>query len=78
MLVLQGGRDYQVTVEQDFAGWKRGLAGKKNATLRVFDGLNHLFVAGEGPSRPAEYEKTGHVDAAVVTAIADWVVAAGR
>lgn len=73
VLVLQGGRDYQVTVAKDFEGWKRGLAGKKNATFRVFDSLNHLFQAGEGPSKPAEYERGGHVDAGVVEALAVWI-----
>src|SRR5262249_31333943 len=32
LLVLQGERDYQVTVA-DFQGWKKALAGRKDATL---------------------------------------------
>jgi hypothetical protein len=69
MLVLQGGRDYQVT-SKDLDGWKKALAGRPGVTIREFADLNHLFVTGEGKSTPAEYEKGGHVDVRVVEAIA--------
>jgi dienelactone hydrolase len=72
MLVLQGGRDYQVTME-DFGGWKRALAGRPHATLTVYPALNHLFISGEGRSIPSEYLQPGHVDPQVVTDIADWI-----
>ncbi len=72
MLVLQGGRDYQVTAK-DFEGWRAALGGESWVTLRLFPQLNHLFVAGEGPSTPAEYERPGHVAAEVVEAVASWV-----
>ncbi len=72
MLFLQGGRDYQVT-QECFTAWKTALAGRDNATFRLFPRLNHLFVAGEGPSGPAEYGVPGHVDEEVVRAIADFV-----
>lgn len=73
ILVLQGGRDYQVTAK-DFAGWTRALRGIPNATLRSYPKLNHLFVAGEGPSTPADYEKPGHVAGEVVEDIASFVL----
>ncbi len=72
ILILQGGRDYQVT-KADFAIWKKQLAGKENITLKLYEPLNHLFIAGEGPSTPAEYEQPGHVDERVVADIADWI-----
>lgn len=75
MLVLQGERDYQVTVADDFGAWKSALANEKNATLRTYPGLNHLFARGDGPPSPAEYAKPGHVDQSVVDDIADWVTA---
>ena len=43
--------------------------------LISYPGLNHMFVAGAGPSTPAEYQQEGHVDAAVVRDIATWVLA---
>jgi uncharacterized protein len=75
MLVLQGERDYQVTVKDDFGAWKTALAHKKNATLRTYPGLNHAFATGVGPPSPADYAKPGHVDQSVVDDIAAWVTA---
>lgn len=74
VLVLQGGRDYQVTVAKDLPAWKAALAAKKNASVRVLPSLNHLFLAGEGASTPAEYEVPGHVDASVIDAVAAWIL----
>ncbi|AQZ62182.1 Hydrolase (HAD superfamily) [[Actinomadura] parvosata subsp. kistnae] len=74
MLILQGGRDYQVTVADDLAGWRAGLAHRKDVTIRVHDADDHLFFPGSGPSTPADYHRPQHVDAAVVTGIADWLL----
>ncbi len=72
ILVLQGGRDYQVTMK-DFALWQAALKGDRRATLKAYPKLNHLFVPGEGPGTPDEYEKTGHVDREVVEDVATFV-----
>lgn len=73
MLILQGGRDYQVTVEDDLSRWKAGLGHRPDVTIRVYDSDNHLFFTGTGPSTPAEYEPAQHVDPTVVTDIAKWL-----
>lgn len=73
MLILQGGRDYQVTVEDDLARWQTGLAHREDVTIRVHDADNHLFFPGTGPSTPADYEQPQHVDPAVVADIAEWL-----
>jgi hypothetical protein len=72
ILIVQGARDYQVTTE-DFRIWKNALAGRKNVTFKLFDDLNHLFVAGSDPSGPEEYRQPGHVDAKVIRIIAEWI-----
>jgi dienelactone hydrolase len=72
MLILQGGRDYQVTMD-DFAKWKAALGSRPNASFADFPAANHLFIAGAGPSTPAEYMAAGHVAAEVIEAIAAWV-----
>lgn len=74
LLVLQGERDYQVTM-RDFESWKSALASKKNATLKTYPSHNHLFIAGSGAPSPAEYAKEGHVDETVIGDIAAWVKA---
>jgi dienelactone hydrolase len=78
MLILQGGRDYQVTVADDLARWRAGLSDRPDVTIRVHDADDHLFFRGEGPSTPAAYGLPQHVDPAVVADIADWLIAVGR
>ncbi len=70
---MQGERDYQVTVADDFPGWKTALVRKANATLKIYPALNHAFCAGTGPSTPEDYLEPGHVDEEVIVDIADWV-----
>lgn len=72
MLILQGERDYQVTLV-DFNGWKAALGSQRKATFKLYPQLNHLFIAGEGKSTPAEYDQPGHVAEPVVTDIAEWI-----
>lgn len=73
MLVLQGERDYQVTMT-DFARWRAALASRANVTLTSYPALNHMFMAGTGPSLPGEYLEPGHVDAQVIADIARWIL----
>ncbi len=73
VFVLQGGRDYQVTVAGDFPAWQKALGNKRSATLKVYPKLFHLFIEGEGPSTPQEYFVEGHVSEEVVQDIARWI-----
>ncbi|MFC3452310.1 alpha/beta fold hydrolase [Amycolatopsis speibonae] len=73
MLILQGGRDYQVTVEDDLSRWRAGLADRPDVTIRVHADDDHLFFPGTGPSTPADYEEPAHVDPAVIDDIAEWL-----
>ena len=74
LLILQGARDYQVSVAEDFGVWQRALAGNPRATLRSYPKLDHRFVAGEGPSTPAQYARGGHVAPEVSADIATWIL----
>jgi dienelactone hydrolase len=74
MLVLQGGRDFQVTVADDLSQWQAGLEHRPEVTIRVYEADNHLFFSGAGLSTPAEYEPAQHVDPAVVADIAEWLM----
>ncbi|MGV4925690.1 S9 family peptidase [Streptomyces sp. BHT-5-2] len=73
LLILQGGRDYQVTVEDDLAGWRTGRAHRPEVTVHVHDAADHLFFPGAGPSTPADYQRPQHVDPAVIADIATWL-----
>jgi len=72
LLILQGQRDYQVTMD-DFARWKQALRNRKDVRFISYPKLNHLFMAGEGPGTPAEYMITGNVAEEVVRDIAAWI-----
>jgi dienelactone hydrolase len=76
VFVLQGQRDYQAQMV-DFDSWKKALGSDPRASFKVYPALNHLFIAGEGPSSEAEYLRPGHVDETVVRDIAAWVSAPG-
>ncbi len=78
ILILQGGRDFQVTEKADFSVWQSAFARRRNVTLKTYPDLNHLFMFGTGPSMPAEYSKPGHVDEQVVTDVAAWISAGGK
>ena len=76
LLVLQGERDYQVTMAE-FERWKRSLAGRGRVTFHSYPELNHLFIAGTGKSLPLEYETPGHVAEPVIRDLATWILKPG-
>lgn len=73
VLILQGGRDYQVT-DKDLANWRRGLDGRAHVRIKRYPVLNHLFIAGSGPSGPSEYLVPGFVAEEVIGDLARLLV----
>lgn len=75
MLVLQGDEDIQVRKDADF-DLLRARVGDTGGrvTYRSFPELNHLFMKVEHGSTGAEYGFPGHVEPAVITTIADWIL----
>ncbi len=73
ILVLQGERDYQVTMG-DFALWQDALDGKEFACLKSYPALDHLFHEGSGPSTPADYQARLPVANIVISDIAAWIL----
>jgi len=72
MLVLQGERDYQVTMAE-FERWKAALDDRDDVELKSYRTLNHLFMPGTGPGNPQEYATAAHVAEEVVRDIAAWI-----
>ncbi len=72
MLILQGERDYQVTME-DFELWKSTLKNNKKTSLISYPKLNHLFMSGESASEPKEYMIKGNVDEKVIVDIFNFI-----
>jgi dienelactone hydrolase len=71
--LLQGERDYQVTVADDLSDWRAAFADNRDARFETYPALNHLFMPGEGQATPQEYFEPNHVAEAVVTDLASWV-----
>ena len=72
MLILQGERDYQVTIK-DFELWKKSLDNNKKVTFISYPKLNHLFITGDKKSEPKEYMIKGIVDEMVINDIFNFI-----
>ncbi|MGA2296651.1 MAG: DUF3887 domain-containing protein [FCB group bacterium] len=72
ILVIQGERDYQVTMD-DYNIWKNELSPNKHVSFKLYPKLNHLFMEGIGKSKPAEYETPRNIPEYVIIDIADWI-----
>ena len=77
MLILQGERDYQVTME-DYSLWQQVLKGKANVVYHSYPRLNHPFMEGDGKSTPMEYQMEGHVATYVIDDISSFIGQAER
>lgn len=76
--VLQGSKDFQVYPDKDFAIYQQLLEGRTNATLKLYEGLNHLFMTSTGrgiAEYQEEYKTANQVDSQVLVDIAEWVKA---
>jgi uncharacterized protein len=78
ILLLQGESDYQVTLADDYQPWIKAFDGVDSFSAQRFPGLGHLFMPAGDPSGPADYQKSGHVDGAVIETLAAWVVQQSR
>lgn len=73
-LILQGGRDYQVT-KVDYDNWKKDLEGRPGVEFHFYPKCNHLFFEAEGIPSPDEYMlKHGSVAPQVVEDIATFIL----
>ena len=77
ILVMQGERDYQVTMA-DFRLWQQRLGSCGQASFRSYPRLNHLFLEGPGTtSTPLEYYTPSTVPGYVIDDIAAFVGSLG-
>jgi hypothetical protein len=73
VLALYGSNDLQVPPAQNAAPMRRALEASPDATVRVLDGLNHLFQPADTglPSRYATIDTT--MAPAALDAVAQWI-----
>ncbi|TVY11068.1 alpha/beta hydrolase family protein [Paenibacillus cremeus] len=76
ILVIQGDKDVQVSIEKDFNRYREKLKDHPNATFKLYPGLNHLFmkaVYGTLKDIWEEYNIPQTVVSTVVEDIAQWI-----
>ncbi|MGG4264519.1 alpha/beta hydrolase family protein [Peribacillus simplex] len=76
VLILQGDKDFQVSVEKDFDGYKKLLGDTRNVTFKLYPNLNHLFmpsVYGEILKAKKEYKVAQRIDKQVIKDVFEWI-----
>jgi len=76
-LIMHGSADFLVSVEKDFAAWQDMLAGRKNATFKLYEGLNHFFKPAGGYNINEineEFAIQGPPDEQVLQDIVKWII----
>ena len=76
VLVMQGSRDFQVSVEEDFNAYKDILKDRPNVTYKLYEGLNHCFVPALHDNImkvKQEYGVERHIGDDVIDDIAAWI-----
>ena len=77
VFVMQGERDFQVTLLHDFPMMQEIFENAPNATLRVFEGLNHMFAQSNATNHlehATEIMTTPmSVDISALQAIVEWI-----
>ncbi len=68
-LILQGGGDFQVTVENGLDVYKAGLGEKEYITYFLYPDLNHLFMASIQTQSVQDYDLPLHLDETVAADI---------
>ena len=76
VLILQGGKDFQVLAKRDYRMFKKLLAGRENTQYKLYPELNHVFVKGiynDILKASKEYSVEQHIGEDVVGDIAAFV-----
>ena len=77
VLIMQGTKDLQVSVEKDFGGYKRAFGEKDNFSFRLYEGLNHCFVPAlydDISKATKEFSKERHIGDNIISDIAGWIL----
>jgi len=72
LLILQGERDYNVTMDA-FRDWQKALAQRSDVSFKSYPKLDHLFLEGGGAASTADYAHPRNIPKYVVDDIAAWI-----
>jgi len=76
VLVLQGGKDFQVKADVDYVLYQQLLKDHPDAAFRLYENLNHCFVPsvyGRIDKAKQEYSVEQHIGEDVIADIATWI-----
>ena len=76
ILILQGGKDFQVLAKRDYRKFKKLLAGRENTQYKLYPELNHVFVKGiynDILKASKEYSVEQHIGKDVIGDIAAFI-----
>ncbi len=72
ILILQGERDFQVSV-QDFNIWRTALAANKNVSFKLYPDLNHLLSSQKEKGTGLQYRTPANVSLKLIEDVAIWI-----
>lgn len=73
LLIMQGEKDYQITMT-DYAIWQKALGAKENVKMLSYPDLTHLFTPTDKEmSSPADYFMPQNVEEKCILDIAEWI-----
>ncbi|MGI6239392.1 MAG: alpha/beta hydrolase family protein, partial [Christensenellales bacterium] len=75
VLILQGGKDFQVLPAEGIEAWQAALADYEGATYRYYPDMNHMLcdMAGEPTETAADYMELTGISPQLVADIAAWI-----
>ncbi len=73
ILVLQGDADFQIKPETDFVLWEEALKDNENATLILYENLNHCMVLTNGKNDVTEYDVPADIPQEVIDDISEFI-----
>jgi dienelactone hydrolase len=76
VLILQGGKDFQVLAKRDYRKFKKLLADRENTQYKLYPELNHIFVKGiynDILKASKEYSVEQHIGEDVIGDIAAFI-----
>ncbi len=77
VLIMQGGKDFQVSADTDYAAWQGMLKERENTTFRLYPELNHCFVPSvfnDIMKVKEEYSVEQHIPNEVIGNISEWIL----
>lgn len=74
ILIMQGGKDFQINPEKDYVYYQNLLDGKDNVTFKLYSELNHYFIKSTSGTID-EYYKSDNVNEDFLQDIVNWIKA---